>query len=149
MTETALSKPLPVITDLTRPFWTGAKNGKLMLQKCPRCATFNFHPKPWCIECGSRELAWTEAKPFGTVYSYTVSRSVAMNFSGWQAELPVLMCLIDLDDGARMYGQVTHCKPDELRIGMRVEAYFEAISEEAGIPKFRPSQQAAPEARPA
>lgn len=142
MTDTALSdKPLPVITDLTRSFWTGAKNGKLMLQKCRRCATFNFHPKPWCIECGSRELAWTEAKPFGTVYSYTVSRSVAMNFAGWQAELPVLMCLIDLDDGARMYGQVTHCQADELRIGMRVEAYFEAISDEAGIPKFRPSQQ--------
>lgn len=142
MTEAVLSKPLPVITDLTRPFWTGAKNGKLMLQKCKRCATFNFHPKPWCIECGSRELDWTESRPFGTVYSYTVSRSVAMNFSGWQAELPVLMCLIDLDDNARMYGQVTHCSPEELRIGMRVEAYFEAISEEAGIPKFRPSRQA-------
>ena len=147
MTEAALPKPLPAITDLTRPFWTGARSGKLMLQKCQRCATFNFHPKPWCIECGSRELEWTEARPFGTVYSYTVSRSVAMNFSGWQAELPVLMCLIDLDDGARMYGQVTHCQPDELRIGMRVEAYFEAISEEAGIPKFRPARQSAAEPR--
>lgn len=141
MADTALSKPLPVITDLTRPFWVAAKKGKLVLQRCQRCATFNFPPKPWCIECGSRELAWTDAKPLGTVYSHTVSRSVAMNFRGWQAELPVLMCLIDLDDGARMYGQVTHCKPEELRIGMRVEAYFEDISEEAGIPKFRPSQQ--------
>ena len=24
------------------------------------CATFNFHPKPWCIECGNRDLPWTE-----------------------------------------------------------------------------------------
>jgi uncharacterized OB-fold protein len=48
------------------------------------------------------------------------------------------MCLIDLDDGARLYGQLTHCKPNDLRIGMRVQAYFEAISAEAGIPKFRP-----------
>ena len=47
------------------------------------------------------------------------------------------MCLIDLDDGARMYGQVTDCKPEDLRIGARVEAHFVAISEEAGIPKFR------------
>jgi uncharacterized OB-fold protein len=52
--------------------------------------------------------------------------------------LPVLMCLIDLDDGARLYGQLTHCTPNDLRIGMRVQAYFEAISAEAGIPKFRP-----------
>lgn len=132
------SKPLPTITDLTRPFWTAAKEGRLVLQKCQRCGVFNFHPKPWCIDCGSRDLVWTDAQPFGTVYAHTISRSVAMNYQGWQAELPVLMCLIDLDDGARMYGQVTHCEPEALHIGMRVQAHFEAISDEAGIPKFRP-----------
>ena len=137
-----LDKPLPSITDLTRPFWTAAKKGKLVLQKCQRCGTANFHPKAWCIDCGSRDLVWTDAKPFGTVYSHTISRSVAMNFQGWQAELPVLMCLIDLDDGARMYAQVTHCAPEALHIGMRVEAYFVAISDEAGIPKFRPLKTA-------
>lgn len=138
MTTANPGKPLPQITDLTRPFWTAAKNGRLVLQKCGKCSTFNFFPKPWCIECGSRDLNWTDAKPFGTVYSFTISRSVAMNFPGWEAELPVLMSLIDLDDGVRLYGQVTGCAPEELKIGMRVEAYFEDISDEAGIPKFRP-----------
>lgn len=134
-----VNKPLPVITDLTRPFWTAAKNRKLVLQKCQRCEVFNFHPKPWCIECGSRELRWTDAKPTGTVYSFTISRTVAMNFPGWEKDLPVLLCLIDLDDGARMYAQVTDCSPEEIRIGMRVTVHFEDISEEAGIPKFRPA----------
>lgn len=133
------NKPLPVITDLTRPFWTAAKNGKLVLQKCQRCETFNFHPKPWCIECGSRDLVWTDAKPMGTIYSFTISRIVAMNFQGWEKDLPVLLCLIDLDDGARMYAQVTDCSPEEIRIGMRVKVHFENISDEAGIPKFRPA----------
>lgn len=132
------NKPLPVITDLTRPFWEGAKEGRLVMQKCSKCAEINFHPKPWCIECGNRELVWTEVKPQGTVYSYTVSRSVAMNFPGWEKELPILLCLIDLDDGARMYAQVTDCSPEDIYIGMKVSAYFETISEEAGIPKFRP-----------
>ncbi|MEQ9107333.1 MAG: OB-fold domain-containing protein [Limnobacter sp.] len=133
------NKPLPVITDLTRPFWTAAKNRKLVLQKCQRCEVFNFHPKPWCIECGSRELTWTDAKPTGTVYSFTISRTVAMNFPGWEKDLPVLLCLIDLDDGARMYAQVTDCSPEDIRIGMRVTVHFEDISDEAGIPKFRPT----------
>ncbi len=137
MNDLYVGKPLPVITDQTRPFWTAAKNGKLVLQKCSRCATFNFHPKPWCIECGSRELVWTDAKPFGTVYSHTVSYTVAMNFPGWTADLPVVVCLIDLDDGARMYGQVTDCAPEDIHIGMRVEVHFEPISPEASIPKFR------------
>ncbi len=143
MTDKISGKPLPQLTDQTRPFWTGAKNGKLMLQKCGKCSTFNFFPKPWCIECGSRDLAWTEAKPFGTVYTFTVSNTVSMNYPGWEDDLPVLMCLIDLDDGARMYGQVTGCSPEQLKIGMRVEAYFEDISNEAGIPKFRPAQSSA------
>ncbi len=140
MTTANSGKPLPQITDLTRPFWTAAKQGKLVLQKCAKCSTFNFFPKPWCIECGSRELNWTDAKTGGTVYSFTISRSVAMNFPGWEAELPVLMCLIDLDDGVRLYGQVKGCKPEDMKIGMRVEAFFEDISDEAGIPKFRPVQ---------
>lgn len=143
MNDLTSNKPLPAITDQTRPFWTAARNGKLVLQKCQQCATFNFFPKPWCIECGGRALVWTEAKPFGTVYSYTISRSVAMNSPAWQADLPMLMCLIDLDDGARMYAQLTDCLPHDIRIGMRVRAHFEAISDEAGIPKFRPADAAA------
>ena len=139
MTAPLPPKPLPGLTDQTRPFWQAAREGRLLLQKCAACGTFNFHPKPWCIACGCRDLAWTEARPTGTVYSHTVSRSVAMNYPGWAAELPVIMCLIDLDDGARLYGQVTGCTPEEIRIGLRVQAYFEAISDEAGVPKFRPA----------
>lgn len=135
-------KPLPTITDQTRPFWVAAKQGSFVLQRCGDCGTFNFHPKPWCIECGSRALEWTPAKPHGTVYSYTVSEVVAMNYSGWQAELPVVLCLIDLDDGARMYAQLTDCPPQDVHIGMRVKVYCEDISDEAGIPKFRPLRQA-------
>lgn len=138
MNSPTLHKPLPAITDLTRPFWEAAKNRKFVLQKCSKCATFQFFPKPWCIDCGSRDLQWVDAKPFGTVYSHTVSRTVGMNYPGWAADLPVLMCLIDLDDGARMYGQVTGCQPEDLKIGMRVQVHFEDISEQAAIPKFKP-----------
>lgn len=130
-------KPVPTITDLTQPFWTAARDGRLVMQKCSRCGTVNFHPKPWCIECGCRDIPWTEMKRTGTVYSYTVSYTVAMNFLGWQQELPVVLALIDIDDGARMYAQVTGTDPKDVSIGMRVEAYFDAISDEAGIPKFR------------
>ena len=132
------NKPLPEINDLNRPFWTAAKNGNLVLQKCTQCGTTHFRPAPWCIECGSRDIPWTEAQTTGTVYTYTVSHVIAMNLAGWQDEMPVLMCLIDLDDGARLYGQVTHCTAEDIKIGMRVEVYFEDISDEAAIPKFKP-----------
>lgn len=135
--NTLPDKPQPTITDLTRPFWTAAREGRLVMQKCSRCGTVNFHPKPWCIECGCRDIPWTEMKRTGTVYSYTVSTTVAMNFQGWERELPIVLALVDIDDGARMYAQVTGIDQDDIAVGMRVEAYFDPIGDDAGIPKFR------------
>lgn len=139
MNQDSQGKPLPEITDLTRPFWTAAKNGKLVMQQCPRCQTINFFPKAWCVECGDRGLQWVEVKPTGVVYSHTVANVVMMNFPGWKKDLPVIQCIIDLDDGGRMYGQLTGCAPEAVHVGMRVQAYFEDISDEAAVPKFRPA----------
>lgn len=131
-------KPIPVMTDLTQPFWDAAREDRFVLQRCQSCHTVNFYPKPWCIECGSRDLQWEGASKLGTVYSYTVSRMIAMNYPGWESELPLVMCLIDLDDGVRMYGQVTECELDAVTIGMRVQAYFVDLNEDIKVPKFRP-----------
>lgn len=139
MNQSPQQKPLPEITDLTRPFWTAARDGKLVMQKCQACATMQFYPKPWCIECGSRRLEWVEVRKGGTVYSHTIATTVMMNLPGWKEELPVVLCLVDLDDGPRMYAQLTGCDADGPHVGMRVEAYFEPISDKAGIPKFRPA----------
>ncbi|HVC12190.1 MAG TPA: zinc ribbon domain-containing protein [Burkholderiales bacterium] len=79
MASVPQGKPIPEITDLTRPFWRAAKQHKLVMQKCQRCGTLDFFPKPWCIECGHRGLEWVEVGPRGTVYSYTVAYTVMMN----------------------------------------------------------------------
>lgn len=138
MAQAPQGKPLPELTDLTRPFWTAAKQGKLVMQKCGRCGTLDFLPKPWCIECGHLDLEWVEVKPLGTVYSHSTARTVMMNYPAWKDDLPLVMCIIELDDGPRMYGQLTGCPPGKVHIGMRVAAWFEDISEEMAVPKFRP-----------
>lgn len=135
------NKPLPEITDLTKPFWQGALDGKLCMQECAQCNTVNFVPRGWCIECGSRDLKWKEQKPYGVVYSYTVAEIVTMNLPGWEKELPVISCLIDIEDGARMYGQLVSCDPEEVKVGMRVRAKFVSISDDIGIPVFEPIEK--------
>lgn len=139
MRQSAQGKPLPEITDLTRPFWSAARAGRLVMQKCAGCGTLDFYPKPWCVECGDRRLEWVEVRKTGTVYSHTVATAVMMNLPGWKSELPLILCLVDLDDGPRMYAQLTDCRPEDVKIGMRVLAHFEAIGDDAGVPKFRPA----------
>ena len=138
MVELVEGKPLPVVTDLTRPFWAAARQHRLVLQKCARCGSFSFHPRPWCVECGCRDLPWTDARPTGTVYAHTICHAVAMNFPGWAGELPLLMCLVDLDDGVRLYAQVTDCAPERMRIGLRVQVHFRDLNDQIAIPAFRP-----------
>ncbi|WP_164512394.1 Zn-ribbon domain-containing OB-fold protein [Oceaniglobus ichthyenteri] len=142
MSKTITGTPLPEITDQTRPFWDAANENKLVMQKCTRCGTVNFPPKPWCIECGSRDIPWTEVGPGGTVYSFTISRSVAMNWPDWDKQLPVILCLVDVDDGARMYAQVVDCAPEKIAIGMRLKATFAPIGDGVSIPKFVPADTA-------
>ncbi len=138
MRQSPQQKPLPEITDLTRPFWAGARAGRLMMQKCAACGTLDFHPKPWCVECGERRLEWVEVRKTGTVYSYSVATAVMMNLPGWKGELPLVLGMIDLDDGPRLYAQLVDCPPEAVRIGMRVQADFAPIDDEAGVPRFRP-----------
>jgi len=139
MLESAQGKPLPEITDLTRPFWMAAREGRLLMQQCARCGTFNFFPKPWCIDCGHRELPWTEVRPTGIVYTHSTAFAVMMNLPGWAPELPLTLCLVDLDDGPRLYAQLIGCRPQDVTIGMRVRADFDVIGDAAGVPRFRPA----------
>jgi uncharacterized OB-fold protein len=142
MTKTITGTPLPEITDQTKPFWEATLKDKLVMQKCTQCGTANFPPKPWCVECGSRDIPWTQVGPGGTVYSFTISRSVAMNWPGWEDQLPVITCLVDVDDGARMYAQIVDCPPEKIFVGMRVEARFVPMSDQVAIPKFVPADVA-------
>lgn len=140
MSESISGTPLPEITDQTRPFWEAAREGRLVMQTCPECGTVSFPPKPWCIECGSRNIYWADVGPGATIYSFTISRSVAMNWPDWQAQLPVVLALVDVDNGARMYAQIIDCPPEDMAIGMRLEAVFVEIGDEVTIPKFRPAR---------
>ncbi|MBI2184842.1 MAG: Zn-ribbon domain-containing OB-fold protein [Thaumarchaeota archaeon] len=130
-------KPLPYITNYSQGFWEGTKAGELRIQKCNACSHKQWIPKAACEECGSIDLSWIKSGGKGKVYSYSIIRHVVMNSMAFEKEIPYALALIDLDDGVRVVGQVVECKPEDVKIGMEVEAFFEDIGG-ASIFKFRP-----------
>jgi len=56
MAETNLQKPLPAINSEANPFWDGAANHKLMMQRCLDCTAYIWTPRPSCFECGSENI---------------------------------------------------------------------------------------------
>ena len=60
--------PLPDVDDpVMRPFWEGAREGRLMLQREPTTGVCHWPPKPMYWKGGGR-LAWFEASGRGQVY---------------------------------------------------------------------------------
>ena len=103
-------KALPVITPLTKPFWDAASRHEFSLQKCGKCGAYQWYPKPWCIECGSRDLVWTRASGLGTVYSFTIITQVVQNSPAFESDLPFALAEIDLDEGPRFVAQLADVK---------------------------------------
>ena len=64
------NKPLPRPDTLNGPFWAGAKEGKLLLQKCPSCGDVRFPPGPICPKCLADGQVWVEASGKGTLESW-------------------------------------------------------------------------------
>ncbi len=133
----AYNKPIPTPTPLTKPFWDGARDGKLMLQRCTDCPDVFFYPRHLCPTCHSASLDWFEASGEGHIHTYAVQHR---GFGGYAAEAPYVTAFIDLNEGDRMLTVlrgVDPTKPEDIKIGAKVKVEFEEASEEMSIPFFR------------
>ncbi len=117
-----MTKPMPEVQPWSAKFWEGTKDGKLLIQVCESCKGKIFYPRKHCPECWSEKLGWMEASGKGTVYSFTTAYSnVEPRFAD---ELPYTIAYVDLDEGIRMMTRIVECKPEDIKIGMKVEVVF-------------------------
>ena len=67
---------------------------------------------------------------------FTPARGIA----GFRESLPYVMAYVELAEGLKVLTNLVECKPDEVRIGMPVEAVFEDATPEVTLLKFRPAR---------
>ncbi len=134
----ALSKPMPVPDEISAPFFDGARDGKLMLQHCVSCGMWSFPVRERCPHCFAAALQWRQASGCGTLYTFTVMHQV-MN-PGFASAVPYNVAQVDLEEGVRMVSNIVGIPNDALRIGMKLQAVFEAVGDNVSLPKFRPIQ---------
>ena len=90
-----------------------------------------------CSECTSDAYDWKPVSGKGRVFSFVIYHRAY--HPGFQDEIPYVVGVIELDEGARMLSNVIGCKPEEVRCDMPVEVAFEDITDEMSLPKFRPA----------
>jgi uncharacterized OB-fold protein len=70
------------------------------------------------------------------VHTFTIVRQTSEPY--FAARLPYVVAMIDLDEGARLMGNVVGCSVDAVRIGMRVAVSFVDAGDGVAIPVFAP-----------
>ena len=129
-------KPLPTLTKLNRPFFEGAKQGELRLQRCDACGQHWFPPSKNCPRCLSTDWQWIIASGRGRVWSWIVMHQ--RYFKAFEADLPYNVAFIELDEGPRLMSTLVDVAPDQIRCDMPVTVTFEDATDEIAVPKFRP-----------
>lgn len=135
-----IKRAAPGISDDTRFFWEGAREGRLLIQRCKACATLRHPPGPSCPSCHSFEWDTLQASGRGTVYSFVVMHHPEVP----PFEHPNPIGLIELEEGTRLVAQLLGVKPGEVRIGQRVVVEFNRFEvgsptgdDELWLPQFR------------
>jgi hypothetical protein len=130
-------RPLPLADELTRPFWEAAKQHQLVVQRCRECGYFNHPPRTVCDACQSQQLTFTPVSGKGTIYTFSVMHQ--QNIAGFEEQTPYLNLLVELDEQPRLFmvANLPGSERERVKIGGRVEVYFEKLDEEISLPQFR------------
>ena len=130
-------KPLPMMTKLSKVFYDGCRNNKLLYQQCKDCSEVIFFPKELCPNCMSHNLAWIESTGKGRIYTFTVT--YAAGPPEFASDVPYAVAIIEMDEGFRLMSNIVECDFNDLVCDMPVEVVFEPVTSEITLPKFRPT----------
>jgi uncharacterized OB-fold protein len=133
----------PSPTPESRAFWTGGRDGDLLIARCHGCGRFFHPPGPACWRCRSTDVAPEKVSGRATVVAFTVDRQPWI--PGFEPPYIVAMVELAEEPDVRLITNVVDVEPDDIRIGLEVEVFFEDWTALSGqedtrvwIPLFRP-----------
>lgn len=120
-----LGNPAPLPDGLDLPHHEGLRAHRLVVPRCPGCATWQWPPEVVCWNCHRFGLEWVEVAPRGRVFSWTRTWHPARPDLG--SRLPYLILLVELPDagGIRLLGNLVGPGDQEIRCGDQVTGVFE------------------------
>ncbi len=128
----------------TSRFLGGLRDGELWGRLCRGCGRTMIPPRMYCELCFRPTDEWVRLQDTGKVVTYSVSY-VNADASRREGEEPILVAVIEIEGASQMMGLLHvlgEVSPDELLVGMKVEAVWKPEVERHGaitdIRYFRP-----------
>jgi uncharacterized OB-fold protein len=136
-TESA-SWPVPLPDNDSEKYWSAAKQGALLVQRCTSCGQAQFYFRALCHHCKSSDLSTELSAGLGTVATFSIVYRPPL--SCFKRDVPYVVALVDLNEGVRFLTNVIHCDPVSVYIGQKVRVVFERIEgSEQMLPKMEPA----------
>jgi uncharacterized OB-fold protein len=124
----------PVVNRDTEFFWAGTAAGELRVQRCGRCGRLRHPPGPLCPTCGATERGYLVASGLGKVYSFVVHHHPPVP----GRTVPFVVALVELEEGARVLGELLDADPSQVCVGTPVEVVVDRVDDELTLPAWRP-----------
>jgi uncharacterized OB-fold protein len=132
-------KPLPAPQGESQLYWDKAREHELWLRRCNACNEAYFYPRDISPCCFSRDTEWFQASGKASLFTFTIVHRSP--YPGFQADTPFVTAIVELEEGPIMATNIVGFSgepgPDDLKIGMALEAVFDDVTDEITLPKFR------------
>jgi len=97
--------------------------------KCETCNTYYMPGRIVCPTCRRKgKITEYKFKGLGKLYSHTIVRVAPEDY---EYEIPYILGIIELEEGARIMAQITDCDVENVKDGMAVEVVFRKIHDDS------------------
>lgn len=130
-------RPLPMLTDSNRFFWTSGADGRLRFLRCTVCLNYIHPPVPVCDKCLSMEQEVVVVSGRATLAAVTVNHQMWIP----TIEPPYVIGLVEIEEqpSVRLTTNIVGCDAADACIGMPLQVDFEE-HEDVFLPVFRPAE---------
>ena len=118
----------------SNPYWEGARQGRLLFQKCKGCGSVQFPPRHHCAACWEADLDWSESSGAGVVESFTIVHRAPL--AEFRDRVPYVVASVIVEEGPRMLTNIVGEGALEVRVGARVKASFVTGADGETLPQF-------------
>jgi hypothetical protein len=121
----------------TRLFWDGLKEGKVYATKCRKCGKVYYPPQGDCAPCLSSNMEWVELGKDVVLETYT---HVLQRPAGFDQYEPYIIAIAGTREGVRVMGWLEGIKPEEVRVGMKLEMSTRKLPDGFLVITFKPGR---------
>ena len=131
-----MKRPLPLLTEENRFFWTSGADGRLRFLQCSDCGNYIHPPAPVCAKCLSMQQDVVAVSGRATLAAVTVNHQLWMPMF----EPPYVIGIVEIEEqpSVRLTTNIVGCAEEDLAIGMALEVTFEEC-DDVFLPLFKPA----------